>query len=99
MQVAEEDLVALPKPRESPVRLVIHDLARRNGHADFARDVLAGLSAKPKHLFPKYLYDALGSQLFEAICHVDEYYSTRAENVILTRHADEIVASLPDCQT
>jgi len=89
--------LAQSKPEHS--RLIIHDLARRNGHADFARDVLTGLSAKPKHLFPKYLYDELGSQLFEAICHVDEYYLTRAENEILTRHADEIVASLPDCQT
>ena len=88
-----------PKPEEPDSRLVIHDLARHNGQADFARDVLAGLSAQPKHLFPKYLYDALGSQLFEAICHVDEYYLTRTEHEILTRYAEEIVASVPDCRT
>jgi dimethylhistidine N-methyltransferase len=88
-----------PIPQSSPDRFVIHDLARHNGQATFARDVREGLSANPKQLFPKYLYDALGSKLFEAICHVDEYYLTRTESEILSRHADEIVAHLPNCQT
>ena len=92
-------MVAKLKPGESLSRLVIHDLARRNGHADFAGDVRRGFSANPKHLFPKYLYDELGSQLFEAICRVDEYYLTRAENEVLSRRADEIVAAMPACQT
>lgn len=91
--------MARPKSEEPLARLVIHDLTRRNGQADFARDVLEGLSARPRQLFPKYLYDALGSQLFEAICHVDEYYLTRAEREILTHRADEIVATVPDCRT
>jgi dimethylhistidine N-methyltransferase len=82
-----------------PSRLVIHDLAKRNGHAEFSRDIREGLSATPKHLFPKYLYDELGSRLFEAICEVNEYYLTRAEDEILKNHADEIVRSLPDCET
>ncbi len=80
-------------------RLIIHDLARRNGHADFARDIHRGLTSNPKHLFPKYLYDELGSRLFEAICQVDEYYLTRAEDEILTTHAGEIVSSVPSCET
>ena len=75
-------------------RLVIHNLVRRDLLADFAEDVRRGLSAKPKHLFPKYLYDELGSQLFEAICLLPEYYLTRAENEILTRYAGEIVGSI-----
>ncbi len=87
------------KPTDSHTRLVIHDLSRRNGQANFAADILSGLSATPKHLFAKYLYDALGSQLFEAICRVDEYYPTRAESEILSRHADEIVSSVIDCET
>jgi dimethylhistidine N-methyltransferase len=91
--------VAESKPEEPTARLIIHDLARHNGQAEFARDVMEGLSNKPRHLFPKYLYDALGSQLFEAICHVDEYYLTRAERQILTSHADEIVAAIPECRT
>ncbi len=89
----------MSKPADPRTRLVIHDLSRRNGHANFAADILSGLSATPKHLFAKYLYDALGSQLFEAICRVDEYYPTRAESEILSRHADEIVSSVIDCET
>ncbi|HKC65937.1 MAG TPA: L-histidine N(alpha)-methyltransferase [Pyrinomonadaceae bacterium] len=72
-------------------RLVIHDLARKDARGSFADDVRAGLSAEPKRLFPKYFYDALGSELFNAICLLPEYYLTRAENEILTRHADEII--------
>jgi L-histidine Nalpha-methyltransferase len=92
-------VLAQTKPEERPAQLIIHDLARRNGNAEFAEDVRRGLSSNPKQLFPKYLYDSLGSRLFDAICHVDEYYPTRAENEILTRHADEMVAGLPDCRT
>jgi dimethylhistidine N-methyltransferase len=88
-----------PQPQISSPRLVIHDLTRQNGHANFARDVLAGLSATPKQLFPKYLYDELGSRLFAAICEVPEYYLTRAEHEILSTHADDIVAAIPDCDT
>lgn len=72
-------------------RLVIHNLVREDARARFADDVRAGLSASPKHLYPKYFYDELGSQLFEAICLLPEYYLTRAENEILTRHSDAIV--------
>ncbi len=89
----------MQKPDDRQNRLVIHDLAQRNGHAEFVSDVRRGFSANPKHLFPKYLYDELGSQLFEAICRVDEYYLMRAENEILLRHANEIVRSLPACKT
>jgi L-histidine Nalpha-methyltransferase len=83
----------------SPSRLVIHDLARRNGHAEFSQDIRAGLSANPKRLFAKYLYDPLGSRLFEAICEVNEYYLTRAEDEILKAHAAEIVDCVPKCHT
>lgn len=90
--------MASQPPIEQPRRrLIIHDLAQRNGHVDFAKDVKRGLSSDPKCLFPKYLYDELGSRLFEAICEVDEYYLTRAEDEILTTHAEEIVASTPEC--
>lgn len=92
--------MASQTPVEHPrSRLTIHDLARRNGNVDFAKDIKRGLSSEPKYLFPKYLYDELGSRLFEAICEVDEYYLTRAEDQILTTHADEIVASIPECET
>jgi L-histidine Nalpha-methyltransferase len=72
-------------------RLLIHNLVRSADlRAQFALDVRDGLSAYPRRLFPKYFYDELGSQLFEAICLLPEYYLTRAENEILTRYADEM---------
>src|SRR4051794_2472823 len=60
----------------------------------FAEDVRRGLSATPKFLLPHYFYDALGSALFNAICELPEYYVTRAETEILTRHAGEIAEAL-----
>lgn len=75
-------------------RLLVHNLTRPESAPSFDSDVRRGLLAHPKHLFPKYFYDPLGSQLFEAICLLPEYYLTRAETEILTRSADEIVTSL-----
>lgn len=74
--------------------LYIHKLVKRDPLTGFADDVRKGLSAEPKRFLPKYFYDALGSQLFEAICLLPEYYLTRAENEILKRFADDIVASI-----
>ena len=54
-----------------------------------------GLGAKPFSLPCRFFYDAEGSRLFEAICELPEYYLTRAEHEILTRHADEIAARCP----
>ncbi|SEI99428.1 ergothioneine biosynthesis protein EgtB [Pseudomonas sp. NFR16] len=64
--------------------------------SEFARDVLAGLSAPTKSLSPKYFYDAAGSDLFEAICETAEYYPTRAETGLLRRIADQIAATIPE---
>src|SRR6267143_2160512 len=92
---SEEQRMSHPElTRKHEDRLVIHNLVKRDPLADFAEDVRRGLTSKPKHLFPKYLYDELGSQLFEAICLLPEYYLTRAENEILTRYAAEIVGSI-----
>jgi L-histidine Nalpha-methyltransferase len=62
--------------------------------ARFAADVRADLSSTPKQLQSKYLYDALGSSLFDAICRLPWYRITRAESALLSRHADAIVASI-----
>ena len=75
-------------------RLYIHNLVKRDPLAGLAEDVRKGLAARPKRFLPKYFYDELGSQLFEAICLLPEYYLTRAENEILERYAGEIVASV-----
>ncbi len=51
--------------------------------ATFAADVLTGLASRPKQLPCKWLYDRRGSELFEQICELDEYYPTRTELSIL----------------
>lgn len=75
-------------------RFTMRRLAQGGNPDAFANDVRAGLTASPKFLFPKYFYDDLGSQLFEAICRLPEYYLTRAEREILSLHAQEIAGSI-----
>ena len=59
--------------------------------AEFAADVARDLRLSPKQLQSKYLYDPLGSSLFDAICRLPWYRITRAEHRLLERHAAEIV--------
>ena len=67
------------------VHLDADDLART-----LRADVIAGLTADRKWLPPKWFYDARGSELFEQITELDEYYPTRSERQILAEHATEI---------
>jgi L-histidine N-alpha-methyltransferase len=79
--------LAIPTSAQPPPAEAVRDLA-----AEVRRD----LAAAPKQLQSKYLYNALGSALFEAICHLPWYRITRAEGRLLARFAPEIVASLGD---
>ena len=83
-----------PRPRyrlsETPVEL---------GAADFSAAVATGLSLPKKSLPCRFLYDARGSRLFEAICAVPEYYLTRAEHEILVARADAIAARFDEAPT
>ncbi|HEV8370358.1 MAG TPA: L-histidine N(alpha)-methyltransferase [Pyrinomonadaceae bacterium] len=90
-QVQEQETGSCWRPEQ---KLVIHNLVRRDPLAGLAEDVRNGLTAQPKRFLPKYFYDELGSQLFEAICLLPEYYLTRAENEILQRYAGEIVGAV-----
>lgn len=58
----------------------------------FAAEALAGLTGSPKTLPCKYFYDERGSQLFDLICELDEYYPTRTETAILCGNIDEIAS-------
>jgi dimethylhistidine N-methyltransferase len=62
--------------------------------AQFAAEVRRDLALTPKQLQSKYLYDPLGSSLFEAICRLPWYRITRSESRLLRRHADAIVSTL-----
>jgi len=59
-------------------------------NSDFLADVIAGLSARPRTLPCKYLYDARGSELFEGICDTDDYYLTRADLALHEANIGEI---------
>ena len=63
--------------------------------SSFARDVVAGLTARPKRLSPKYFYDQAGAQLFEEITALPEYYLTRCELEILRERAPEMARFFP----
>jgi L-histidine N-alpha-methyltransferase len=66
-----------------------------NATYEFAADVRAGLTRTgQKELPSKYLYDNVGSALFEVISHLPEYGLTRADERLLRRHSDEIVDRL-----
>jgi L-histidine N-alpha-methyltransferase len=61
------------------------------------RDVREGLTKMPKQLSPKYFYDERGSELFEEITELPEYYLTRAERSLLEKRIHEIIAAVRPC--
>lgn len=69
------------------VHLGPHDLAE-----GLRRDAMVGLTSSPKHLPPKWFYDERGSQLFDEITRLDEYYPTRRETEILEREGAHLAA-------
>src|SRR5919112_725779 len=85
-----------PPSGEHGARMKIHRPGGAAAADDFAGDVRRGLTAVKKFLPPKYFYDELGSQLFDAICLLPEYYLTRAEAEVFARHSGEIVGRASD---
>lgn len=72
-----------------------HPMGREVAVASFSEDVASGLSAASKRLSCRFLYDAQGSKLFEAICAQPEYYPFDAEADIMLRHGADIASALP----
>ncbi|MGH6625453.1 MAG: L-histidine N(alpha)-methyltransferase [Burkholderiaceae bacterium] len=62
--------------------------------SQFAQDLLAALSRRPRSISPKYFYDASGSALFDRICELPEYYPTRTELALLSIHAADIAGHM-----
>jgi L-histidine N-alpha-methyltransferase len=58
--------------------------------AEEIAEIIAGLTAAQKRISPKYFYDQRGSELFDEICNLPEYYPTRTERQIMERHLPEI---------
>jgi dimethylhistidine N-methyltransferase len=81
-----------PRPAARPASAPVAPTPAALARAALAREVLAGLTATPKQLPPRLLYDAAGAALFERITALPEYYLTRAEVEILHARAPEIAA-------
>jgi len=84
--------MAYQEQRSERLTFYMMDMAQQ--HDAFARDVAKGLAASPKTLPAKYFYDSRGSQLYEQICALPEYYPYRAERSILATYAPEIYAHI-----
>jgi L-histidine N-alpha-methyltransferase len=78
-------------PAENDIRVDVHLAPDAMAHA-LEADVRAGLGASPKTLPPKWFYDDRGSELFDEITRLPEYYPTRTERSILVAHASDIAA-------
>ncbi len=74
--------------RSAPRDIAIHD--REPAVSKMRDDVIDGLSRTPKVLPSQYLYDERGAELFEGICSTEDYYPTRTEISILSRHMEDI---------
>lgn len=81
-------------------RLEINYLDRSYGATTIidGQDIISGLTQTPKSLPPRYFYDDRGSQLFEQICELPEYYPTRTESWILRQYAGEIAQKTGACE-
>ena len=77
--------------------LVSQPAALEAANRGFAFDMARALASRPRSISPKYFYDARGSQLFDAICELPEYYPTRTELAILRTHAKEIAEQMGPC--
>src|SRR3954447_7120041 len=69
----------------------VHSYLGPGDERTLADDVLDGLTRPLKELPPKHFYDARGSELFDAICRLPEYYQTRTERSILEARAEDVV--------
>lgn len=76
----------------SKAQLTVH-FTDEDASRELRADARAGLTDQPKWLSPKWFYDAAGSELFEHITKLPEYYQTRAEQQLLRTHAGEIARS------
>ena len=101
--VAAQPTQSTPRSRPlatTPVPLkVVVNLPPSPGSADARLELINGLLAAQSHTSPKYLYDRLGSRLFEAITELPEYYPTRTEAAIFDAHAIDMARAIGDIDT
>lgn len=74
------------------------DVQRAQASPAVMAELEAGLGCDKAFISPKFLYDGLGSRLFESICELDEYYPTRTEQWIFSRHGAAMAQAVgPGC--
>ncbi|KAK9377625.1 histidine-specific methyltransferase [Lipomyces chichibuensis] len=90
-----------PKGRTAEARRIIDIRSKKDASTEdpVRKDILDGLRSSPPTLPTYILYDAQGLQLFDAITRLECYYPTASEISILTQHAKDLAASLPDNST
>ena len=76
--------------------MAVGDMASSRLAEAFALDVIAGFAQRPRVVPARWLYDDLGSALFESICALPWYRITRAERALLQQHAAAVLDELPD---
>jgi dimethylhistidine N-methyltransferase len=92
-QIPKEELIFSEINSISAINQAVKDIYQEDGF-----DVIEGLTQFPKTLPAKYFYDNYGSDLFEKICELPEYYPTRTEASILQTHAPEIPLITGSCE-
>lgn len=84
------------RPKRSRLELIHEKPSQAFESETLPSMVKRGLTNRPKFLLCQFIYDAIGSELFEQICEQPEYYLTRTEDAILRESADEMVAGWDD---
>ncbi len=92
LRATPDALAYLWHPGEAP-RLA-EAIGTPDAQSDFAREMIQGLARRPRSVPPKFFYDQAGSALFDRICELPEYYPTRTEIAILSRHAGDIAGAI-----
>lgn len=87
-----------PRSTRQEERLQLKQLLSLDTASEVGSDVIQGLTQTPKSLPPHYFYDDRGSELFEQICELPEYYPTRTEASILHQYARDIAQVTGACE-
>lgn len=87
-------MTSTPHPSSQAIPGNLNFIEIQRPQVDETEEVLESLAERPPRLSPKYFYDSRGSELFETITELPEYYLTRAEAEIFDRHLDAIVEAM-----
>ncbi|MBE9199805.1 MULTISPECIES: L-histidine N(alpha)-methyltransferase [unclassified Nodularia (in: cyanobacteria)] len=100
MSISKAAISKVTSPNSIEERLQIERLLPVNEIVSFdtGSDIIQGLTQTPKTLPTHYFYDDRGSELFEQICELPEYYLTRTETAILQKYAGEIARITGPCE-